>query len=247
MDESKALKYEARFAYSKGILNVTPRSWHNFAWRHLRNRMMNHVSYSVGEKERILIVGVGTGGIMSYVKLGQNVQKIGIDVNEVFLSHLKKSFDTVLASASHLPLREGVIDLVFFELVLHHLKGQQILEVSLREANRVLVNGGRTFAVEPSSLNPSGFLMNLINMFHLYSRLFGGSNYEYALSPKELKTLFCDFSGVKIEALTFLHPRFPISLQRFILKYERFLMNRLAYFAWMFLITAYKQMRGSCN
>ena len=177
-----------------------------------------------------MIVGVGARGILTYGAV-EDVQKIGINVNKRFLLHFKEYGDTILASASHLPLKEGVIDLVLFELVLHHLKGQRSLEVSLREAQRVLVNGGRLIAIEPSSLNPSGFLMNVINVFHLYSRLFGGSNYEYALSPKEIKTQLSAFSGVKIKALTFLHPRLPVSLQRFILKYEGFLMKRLAYFA----------------
>lgn len=180
------------------------------------------------------------------MQLEQNVLKVGIDINKSFLLHSKEYCNVVLASASHLPLKDASIDLVFFDLVLHHLKGQQILGVSMKEVHKVLVDGGILIAIEPSSLNPSGFLMNAINMFHLYSRLFGGSSYEYALSPKEIRALLSDFYSVEIKALTFLHPRLPVYLQRFILKYERSLMKWLRIFAWIFLITAHNCRRKAC-
>lgn len=243
MKEGKESKYEASFAYSKGALDITPKSWHNFAFNNLREKTINYMNRVVGERERILIFGVGAGDILPYVGWGQEILKIGIDINKRSLKHSKKYCDVVLASASHVPIRDNSIDLVFFDLVLHHLKGQRILGVSLKEAYRVLINEGRLIAIEPSSLNPSGFLMNVINMFHFYSKLFGGSNYEYALSPKAIKIQLSNFSSVEIKPLTFLHPRLPLSMQRFILKNGKALEKRLAYFAWMFLITAYKLTR----
>ena len=92
-------------------------------------------------------------------------------------------------------------------------------------------------------MNPSGFLLNAINKFHFYSRLFGGSNYEYALSPKDIRNAFSDFSEVTIKALTFLNPRLPVPVQRIILNHEKFLSRIVAQFAWIILITACKSDR----
>lgn len=241
---ARALKYEACFAYSEGALSITPGAWHIFAWNHFTKRTANCVGRLVKKGERILIVGIGRGDILPYVWLEQDIPKIGIDVNKKFLLDSKEYCDVIMASASHLPIRECTIHLIFFDLVLHHLKGQRNLEVSLNEANRVLVNWGQLIAIEPNSLNPSGFLMNMINIFHLYSLLFGGSNFEYAISPKEIKTLLSDFSSLEIRVLTFVHPRLPISIQRYILKKEKILSKKFGYFAWMLMITARKAKKG---
>jgi SAM-dependent methyltransferase len=194
----------------------------------------------IDETDRVLIIGIGRGDILPYLGRGQKALKIGIDINKKFLQRSKSYCDIVLASAPYLPIKKDSIDLVFFDLVLHHLKGQRNLKASLKEAHRSLLVGGKLIAIEPNSLNLSGLLLNVINRFHLYSHLFGGSNYEYALSPKEINAVLSDFRSIKIEALTLLNPRFPLFIQRYIMKRETFLLRKLTWFAWLFLIIASK-------
>ena len=61
---------------------------------------------SVQRASRVLIIGVGDGGILPHLRLDDSVQKIGVDVNKNFLIQSKKYCDVVLASASSLPLRD---------------------------------------------------------------------------------------------------------------------------------------------
>ena len=240
MNESKESEYEARFDYSKGVIGATPGSWKVSAWNQLNKRTTELVGRLAKGSKRVLIVGVGSGGSLSNYGQESVVQKLGIDINRKFLLNSRKKCEPILASALHLPLKEESIDLVFFELILHHLKGQKSLEGSLKEAYRVLGDKGKLVSVEPNSLNPSGFLMNVINSFHSYSTLLGGSNYEFSLTPKEIRTALSDFSTVEIMAFSYIHPRLPVPVQRSILRHQGFLMKRFAYFAWMLLIMAKK-------
>lgn len=240
VQEGKEARYESSFKGSRGALDITPRSWFTFAWDNLRRRTVSYMNRIVTEIGPVLVVGVGTGDILPHIWQTREVLKIGIDVNKEVLEQSKEYCDPVLASASQLPVRRNSIHLVFFDLVLHHLKGQKTLGACTRETHRVLVRKGKIVAIEPNSLNFSGLLMNVINTFHMYSMLFGGSSYEYALSTKEIRNLLSDHFEPRIGALTLLHPRFPMFMQRFILKNERFLLRKFAYFAWMFLITAQK-------
>jgi SAM-dependent methyltransferase len=244
VNESKGAKFERDFKGHKGALDVTPRSWYSMVYDDLRKRTVGYMNRVVSDKETVLIVGVGKGDILPYVWLEQRILKIGIDINEDVLKEAKEFCDTILASASHMPMKRDSTDVVFFDLVLHHLKGQKELRPSLKEAHRVLTDNGKMIAIEPNLLNFSGLLMSIINTFHMYAWLFGGSNYEYALSIKEIRSVLSGLFSSRIAALTLLHPRFPPFVQRFILKNERFLLRKLAFFAWMLLVTAHKVEKG---
>jgi ubiquinone/menaquinone biosynthesis C-methylase UbiE len=234
-----ATSYEANFSYSKGSLAVTPGSWQNFAWFQLRKELAKDVAKITKADNRILIVGVGDGGVLLQMKW-KRVEAIGIDINKKFLRQSKKFCTPIVASASHFPFKDGVVDTVFFELVLHHLKGQMPLELPIKEAYRTLTSKGKVVAIEPNALNPSGFLLNTINQFHLYAKLFGGSNYEFALTPKEIATSLSEFSSTNMEGLSFIHPRFPLTLQNWILKNNSFFKKYFTFFAWILIVIGYK-------
>jgi len=238
--KDKNTQYEAQFSYAKGSLAITPHSWHEHCWGCLREEMLKDTSVLLGDrKNRVLVVGLGDGGILPQLKLKNDIEAVGVDINREFLVKSKDYCDLVVASASHLPIKKDSFDMVFFELVLHHLKGQMNLSIPLGQAYDVLAPNGKVVAVEPNALHPSGFLMNLINVFHSYSRLFGGSDYEYSLTAKELKVALKDFT-VKIDALSFLQPRFPLSVQLWILRNNRFFMKWLSNFAWVFMVVGCK-------
>jgi len=240
MLKSENTKYEAEFNYAKGSLAVTPQTWHNFCWFCLRQKMFKEVNgLLVGRRNKVLIVGLGDGGILPQLKSTGKIDVLGVDINRDFLLKSKDYCDLVVASASHLPIKNNSIDMVFFELVLHHLKGQMDLHIPLNQALGALVPNGKVVAVEPNALNPSGVLLNLINIFHSYSRLFGGSDYEYALTSKELHKALASFSA-EVNPLSFLHPRFPVFLQIWILRHHRFLVKWFSAFAWIFMAIGYK-------
>ena len=235
--DSKGVLYEQEFHYSKGSLDVTPRDWFWVAWDHFRGEISRCMSKYVKNNCIMVIVGVGESG---FVPSEGSMWTIGIDINRTALAKTDRRIDLVIGSASHLPLKENSVDLVYFELVLHHLKGQMSLAVPLSESYKVLVPHGRIIAVEPNMLHPSGFLLNLLNVFHLYASVFGGSNYEYSLTIKELTAHLGCFSGFEVKALSFYHPRFPLFLQRYIMKRDVFLKEHFSSFAWMILVDAVK-------
>jgi SAM-dependent methyltransferase len=234
---SKGVLYEQEFHYSKGSLDVTPRDWFWLAWGHFRREISRCMSEVVKKNCIMVIVGVGESG---FVPREGSMWTIGIDINRTALAKTDRKIDLVIGSASHLPLKENSVDLVYFELVLHHLKGQMSLSVPFSESYKVLVPHGRMIAVEPNMLHPSGFLLNLLNVFHLYASVFGGSNYEYSLTAKELTVPLSRFSGFEVEALSFYHPRFPLFLQRYIMQRADFLKKHFSSFAWMILVRAVK-------
>jgi SAM-dependent methyltransferase len=234
---SKGSVYEQEFHYSKGSLDVTPRKWFLLAWDHFRKRIALYMNL-LAEKSRVMIiVGVGEAGFLPDVN---KVWTIGMDINRKALEKTDRRIDLIIGSASHLPLKDASVDVVYFELVLHHLKGQMDLAVPLTESHRVLMSNGRMVAIEPNMMHPSGFLLNLLNLFHLYASVFGGSNYEYSLTTKELTVPLSCFSGFEVKALSFYHPRFPLFLHNYIMKREAFLKKHFASFAWMVLVSAVK-------
>lgn len=242
-NHQKALKYEKEFSYSHGILNITPQSWYAFAWSFIRKQIVEYMEQLIENKteQKILIVGVGVGDILPYVWKRKRVFKIGIDINKNFLLKSTRLCYSILASASDIPLRDDTIDVVFFDQVLHHIAGQGTLEKSIKDAHRVLIKNGKFVAMEPSSYNFSGFLLNLINTFHLYHTFFGGSNYEFALSPAKMRKMMLDlFRVVQIRGITFVHRRFPVSLQKFLLRIEKPFLEKIGDFAWYFRLVAIK-------
>ena len=234
---SKGSVYEQEFHYSKGSLDVTPRDWFLLAWDHFRKEISLYMNQVTKNSRVIVIVGVGESGFVPDVS---SVQTIGININRKALANADKRLALIVCSASHLPLKDNSVDLVYFELVLHHLKGQMDLAVALTESHRVLMSNGRMVAIEPNMMHPSGFLLNLLNVFHLYASVFGGSNYEYSLTTKELTVPLSCFSGFEVKALSFYHPRFPLFLHNYIMKREDFLKKHFSSFAWMVLVAAVK-------
>jgi SAM-dependent methyltransferase len=234
---SKGSVYEQDFQYSKGSLDVTPRDWFLLAWSHFRREIALYMNQIARNSRVMVIVGVGEGGFVPDVV---GAQAIGIDINRKALVNADRRLDLIVCSASHLPMRDNSVDLVYFELVLHHLKGQMDLAVPFTESHRILMPNGRMVAVEPNRLHPSGFLLNLLNVFHLYASVFGGSNYEYSLTTKELTIPLSCFSGFEVKPLSFYHPRFPLFLHNYIMKREAFLKKHFSSFAWMVLVAAVK-------
>jgi SAM-dependent methyltransferase len=169
----------------------------------------------------ILVVGVGGGGIYEWLWREPGTLRLGIDVNHEVMRRAvaergPDNFRPIEGDAARLPFRDASADVVFFDFSLHHLAGQGPIAPYVAEAARVARRGGLLVAREPSSWSPSGALLNILNRFSLMNRLSGASNYEFALSPVEVRRAFAKHSEVIEErglSYLFAH-RLPIWLQK---------------------------------
>lgn len=218
--DERALKHEEEFSYGEGII-PTPRGWTEYFWDRGREKTIAALGSRVQEAEALLFVGVGSGDILPLLDLGGKTV-YGTEVNERFLADASRYCEPLLTDSTEIPLEDASVDLVVCNMVLHHIVGQGTLAAVLAECARVLRPGGCFFAFEPNALHPSGLAMNLINRFHLYSKVGGGSDYEYALSPIRMRRLCRRVFGgdVALRGLTFSNPRFPIGLQDLILRLD---------------------------
>jgi len=234
-------RYEMSYKQGRGLLNPFPDRWSIFFWDYVKAKVnKKRKSLKIGDK-KILVVGVGGGGALHGV-LGDMV---GIDINKELLKASQKIDPRkgfVGASASHLPFEKESFDIVVCDFVLHHLKGQLILEKSLKEFFRVLKKGGTLVAFEPNLLHPSGLLLNAVNLFGLYNKLLGGSNFEFSILPREIsKMISSDFSAVKFEPLTYTYARLPVNINKLIISKEDWLgKSLLKNFCWAFCLEATK-------
>ncbi len=107
----------------------------------------------LGGSEKVLEVGTGTGRVA--VRVFPKVptgQFIGLDPSPTLLGWARQKLnDTdnarlIRGVAESLPVRDGAVDVVVFANVLHHLGDPS---AALREARRVVKDGGRLVILDP--------------------------------------------------------------------------------------------------
>lgn len=217
---NEALRHEEAFSYGKGLI-PTPRNWTEYFWDRGREKTVAVLEPFVREADTILLIGVESGDVLPLLDLhGKTVY--GTEVNQRFLDDARRYCIPMKTDSTSIPLDDESADLVICNMVLHHVVGQGNLDAVLIECARVLKKGGSLLAFEPNALHPSGMAMNLINRFHLYNKVGGGSDYEYALSPFMMRRLSRRIFGgeVSLRGLTFSNPRFPIGLQKAICRLD---------------------------
>lgn len=236
---NKAKKFEREFQYGKGMI-PTPDTWISYFWDEHRKKVVHYMNDSFKQARRILFVGFGSGDVVEYLDI-QNKYILGIDLNSNFLAQVdKRGISLLAADGASMPVKSNSFDLVICNMVLHHIEGQAGLDNTIGECSRVLKGGGKLLLFEPNFFHPSGMILTLLNKFHLYQKVGGGSNYEYALSPFRLERL-CrkKFKKSTTRAITFSHPRFPLFMQKLIFHNESHL-NSLYPFGFSFFIEAVK-------
>ena len=218
---NRALRHEEAFSYGEGRI-PTPRRWTEYFWDRGREKTVAVLEPFLREADTLLFVGVGSGDILPFLDL-QEKTVYGTEVNQRFLEDASRYCIPMITDSTSIPLDDESLDLVICNMVLHHVIGQGNLDAVLIECARVLKKGGSLFAFEPNALHPSGMAMNLINRFHLYSKVGGGSDYEYALSPFMMRRLCRRIFGCdpSLRGLTFSNPRFPIALQKAICRLDK--------------------------
>ncbi len=236
--KDEARDFEKSFRHGKGIM-PTPRRWIEHFWNHHRAKVMDLLRRHSEGAGSMIFVGIGMGDVLPDLCV-EKKKVVGIDLNRTHLLHAAAHCNPLVADGAALPVKDGSMDLVVCNMVLHHIVGQGRLERALAECFRVLKKGGRLLIVEPNLFHPSGLALTALNLFHLYHIVGGGSNYEYALSPFRLMRI-CkkSFTSVEAGAVTFSHPRFPIALQE-LLKRREDMLARFYYLGFSFWLTAVK-------
>lgn len=235
---NKATDYEKKFNYGKGLI-PTPSIWISHFWDAHRNKVVDYLQPFVTMADSILFIGVGTGDVIPLLQTrGKRI--VGIDLNRDFLSFASHYCETIEGDGSSLPFEDNSFDLIICNMVLHHIIGQGNLGKTFAESSRVLRNGGVFAAFEPNVFHPSGFAMTMLNKFHLYHLVGGGSDYEYALSPFTLaKMCRQHFMQVRVKAFTFSHPRLPVSAQNILFRLDKHL-SRFYPLSFSFVLHAIK-------
>lgn len=238
MSNLKSKEFEKEFRHGKGII-PTPRDWIEHFWYTHRAKVTESMNGYIKEAKSILFVGVGHGGALPPDGLGGK-RVVGIDLNMNALNSATPLCNALVADGTMLPFKDGSMDLVVCNMVLHHIIGQGGLDAAIEECSRVLSPGGRLLAFEPNLFHPSGLILTLLNQFHLYHAVGGGSNYEYALSPFRLGRIGRrNFKKVDISLITLGHPRFPVFIQNLIFRIDRFF-TRLYPLGFSFMLDAVK-------
>jgi SAM-dependent methyltransferase len=107
---------------------------------------------SLGADERLLEIGCGEGGNLYHLR-GQGRLRVGLDFSAAKARFASRNAEaaTLCADATRLPFADGSFDVILIRDLLHHVKDRVSV---LREARRVLRQGGRLNLIEPNVLSP---------------------------------------------------------------------------------------------
>jgi len=123
-------------------------------------------STTIDRNTRILEVGGGQGS--DAIWISENAAHVvSIDLSSSalraahFISKMKncENISFICGDAEHLPLKEGVFDIVFCKDLLHHVSNPLN---TLREMRRIAKIGGKIIAIEANAINPQMILIGLI-------------------------------------------------------------------------------------
>ncbi len=239
---NKAKEFEKEFNYGKKGIVPIQKDWAAYFWTIHRDRVVEALRVTVTDAKSMLVVGVGTGDILSSLDL-QDKSVIGIDINKTRLVDAAKCCKPAASDGSSMPFRDKSFDLVICNMVLHHVIGQGSSELkkTLFECSRVLKKGGRLFIFEPNIYHYSGIGMSLLSRFHLYHKLTGGSEYEFALSPFWLARICraAHMEKIKTTAITFGQPRLPLFIQNLFFCTDKYF-SRIYPLSFSFILKAVK-------
>lgn len=239
---NRAKEFEKEFNYGKKGVVPIQMDWASHFWTIHRDRVAQALCPPVREAKSILVIGVGTGDILSALNLRDKVV-IGIDINKARLADAAKCCRPAASDGSNMPFKQGAFDLVICNMVLHHIIGQGSSELkkTIAECSRVLKKGGKLFIFEPNIYHYSGIGMSLLSRFHLYHKLTGGSEYEFALSPFWIARLCRNvhLEKVKTVAITFGQPRLPLFIQNLFFRTDKYF-SRIYPLSFSFVLKAVK-------
>jgi SAM-dependent methyltransferase len=106
----------------------------------------------LGDEDRLLEIGCGEGGNLYHLR-GRGRLRVGVDFSRAKAGFAGRHSGAaaLCASAEKLPFADASFDVILIRDLLHHVRDR---EGVLREARRVLVDGGRLTLVEPNIRSP---------------------------------------------------------------------------------------------
>jgi SAM-dependent methyltransferase len=111
-------------------------------------------------------------------------------------------------------LGEGIVDIVLYRLVLHHIAYHQPLAPCFSEAARILRPGGAMIAIEPGLWHPVGAALAVANRTGMATALHGTPD-DVPLSPRKLLREARQAGlDAELHAVTYTWRRLPAALQR---------------------------------
>lgn len=149
------------------------------------------------EGKKVLDIGCGVGHIDGYLKEEYNKEVIGIDFSGKMIELAQKKYkdiEFINISAEKLPFKNNTFDVVICDGVLHHLKVQGILEISISEIYRVLKPSGVLCVFDRNGSFLSGLLLK-IALFG--KKVFGLTKKEYPSSATKNEVPFGNKDIVK--------------------------------------------------
>jgi len=124
----------------------------SYVWRFGQDRRLALIRrYALLEGQRILDVGCGLG---TYVKKmrGFSQEVYGVDVDPEKVAEASRTLPNIhLAPAEKLPFPDGFFDVVLLHEVIEHVEDDR---QAIREAHRVIKEGGRIVIFAPNRLYP---------------------------------------------------------------------------------------------
>jgi SAM-dependent methyltransferase len=149
----------------------------------------------------------------------------GVDLDPVKVTAVVESGSAddgfVNAAGEMHGLADGVVDVVLYRLVLHHIAFRQSLTPCFTEAARLLKPGGALVAIEPGLWHPVGAALALANRTRIATFVHGTPD-DVPLSPRKLLRQARQAGlDAEIHAVTYTWRRLPAALQRAIQPVDR--------------------------
>jgi SAM-dependent methyltransferase len=233
-----------------GLLNrIVSREWMQLGETHERSReydiLAQILSHFVKHNDRPTLIypGSGYGGIFLQETgaLFSDWRLVGFDIEHAKCVKARTTLPVCQADLATTPFSSESADVVFFDLVLHHLVTQGILETAIAEGVRCLKPGGLLIAFEPNLWNPVGASIELARRLGFVTQLRGMDD-DVPLSPRYLRRVLRERGcSLKVEGVTFVWRRLPPSVQKLLIRMEPYLLkSRLSIFARTLMFVACK-------
>ncbi len=155
----------------------------NFTTLGFINWLQNKLIKNTPLKDNVLEIGTGTGELLKKISKLKKTTLIGVDISENMLKVAKKKTPEacfIRANAENLPVKENVIDNVFYSLTFRHLNSEN----QINQLSRIVKNGGTVSILD---LGHSKLLVFLFKrLFKPVGKLiFSEEEYNYFLNSME--------------------------------------------------------------
>lgn len=200
----------------------------------LERALLNGISAS--PEERLLEIGCGEGGNLYHLR-GQGRLRVGVDFSAAKARFAARNAEarTLCADATRLPFADRSFDVILIRDLLHHVSDRVAV---LRQAARVLKDGGRLTLIEPNVRSP---------LIWLQAALVPAERGVFDSTDERVRRDLAE-AGLRVTshrmsqplplARVLLHPRLPVPLASSYLlrRFDHAAARLIPQRAWMYLV-----------